>query len=70
MASALGSPVKGTVKAPPQSSAMQNTAVGGGSRPGTVKMPIESSAPMNPRTLDRDPPAGWLGSGRTKQQGM
>lgn len=67
--SALGSPVSGTVKAPAQSSASQNTNVGGGSRPGTVKMPIESSAPMNPRTLDRMPPSGWLGSGNTKQQG-
>lgn len=60
MASALGSPVQGTVKAPAQTSAPQNTAVGSGSRPGTVKMPIESSAPANPRTMDRDPPKGWL----------
>lgn len=65
----LGSPVRGTVKAPAQSSATQNTSVGSGSRPGMVKMPIESSAPANPRMLDRDPPAGWLGSGSTKQQG-
>jgi hypothetical protein len=65
----LGSPVKGTVKAPMQSSAKMNTDVGSGSRPGTTRMPIESSAPMNPHTLDRDPPAGWLGSGSTKQQG-
>ena len=63
MASALGSPVRGTVKAPPQSSATQNTSVGSGSRPGSVRMPIESSAPADPRMLDRDPPRGWLGSG-------
>jgi hypothetical protein len=63
MTSALGTPVKGGVKAPPQSSATQNTSVGSGSRPGSVKMPIESSAPMDARTLDRDPPRGWLGSG-------
>lgn len=69
MSSPLGSPVRGTVKAPAQSSATQNTSVGSGSRPGMVKMPIESSAPANPRMLDRDPPAGWLGSGSTKQQG-
>lgn len=69
MASALGSPVAGTLKAPPQSSASQNTSVGGGSRPGHVKMPIESSAPANPRTLDRSPPAGWLGSGGEKARG-
>lgn len=67
--SALGSPVKGTVKAPAQSSAKMDTAVGGGSRPGSVRFPIESSAPANPHTLDRDPPAGALGMGSTKQQG-
>jgi hypothetical protein len=60
MGSALGTPVKGSVKAPPQTSAEQNTAVGSGSRPGNTKFPIESSAPSDPRTLDRDPPAGWL----------
>lgn len=69
MTSALGTPVKGSVKAPPQSSATMNTSTGSGSRPGSVRFPIEDSAPMNPRTLDRDPPAGWLGSGSTKQQG-
>jgi hypothetical protein len=69
MGNPLGSPVSGTVKAPPQSSAKLNTSVGSGSRPGTTRMPIESSAPSNARTLDRDPPAGWLGSGSTKQQG-
>lgn len=69
MASALGSPVGGGIKPPAQSSSPMHTAVGSGSRPGTVKMPIESSAPDNARTLDRDPPAGWLGSGSTKQQG-
>lgn len=65
----LGSPVRGTVKAPAQSSAAQNTSVGSGSRPGRTMEPIESSAPADPRMLDRDPPAGWLGSGSTKQQG-
>ena len=69
MSSPLGSPVRGTVKAPPQSSAKMDTSVGGGSRPGSVKMPIESSAPANPHTLDRDPPAGWLGSGGEKARG-
>lgn len=69
MSGPLGSPVKGTVKAPPQSSRGVDYAVGSGSRPGMVRMPIESSAPANPRTLDRDPPGGWLGSGSTKQQG-
>lgn len=60
MASALGSPTKGSVKAPAQSSNKLNTSVGSGSRPGTVKMPIESSAPSDPHTLDRKPPAGAL----------
>lgn len=69
MSGPLGTPVRGTVKAPPQSSRQMNTALGSGSRPGMVRMPIESSAPANPRMLDRDPPAGWLGSGSTKQQG-
>ena len=69
MTGALGTHVKGSVKAPAQSAATFNTATGSGSRPGSVRMPIESSAPMNPRTLDRDPPSGWLGSGKTKQQG-
>lgn len=68
MASALGTAVKGTVKAPPQSSAMQNTSVGSGSRPGNVKMPIESSAPADPRMLDREPPPGWLGSGKESRR--
>lgn len=69
MAGPLGSPVSGTVKAPPQSSAQMSTSVGSGSRPGHVKVPIDSSAPSNPRTLDRDPPAGWLGSGDEKARG-
>jgi hypothetical protein len=60
MASALGTPVKGGTKAPPQSSATQNTSVGSGSRPGTVKEPIETSAPSDARTMDRKPPADWL----------
>lgn len=68
--SALGSPVSGTVKAPAQSSASQNTAVGSGSRPGNTRMPIESSAPSNPRTLDREPfGSPPLGMGSTRQQG-
>lgn len=60
MGNALGSPVKGSVKPEPQTSAPQNTAVGSGCRPGNTKMPIDSSAPMNPRTMDRNPPGGWL----------
>ncbi len=67
--SVFGSPVKGTEKAPPQSSAAQNTAVGSGSRPGKTRFPIESSAPADPCTLDRDPPKGWLGSGQEKPRG-
>lgn len=67
--SALGSPVKGTVKAPPQSSSKLDTSVGSGSRPGNTRFPIDSSAPSNPRTLDRDPPGGWLGSGSEKGRG-
>lgn len=70
MASPLGSPVRGTVKAPPQSSASMNTSTGSGSRPGSVRFPIESSAPMNPRTLDREPfGSPPLGGMSTKQQG-
>lgn len=66
--SALGSPVKGSVKAPAQSAATFNTSTGSGSRPGNVKMPIESSAPADPRMLDRDPPRGWLGSGNESRR--
>lgn len=69
MAGPLGSPVSGSTKAPPQSSAKMDTSVGSGSRPGSVRYPIDSSAPSNPHTLDRDPPAGALGMGSTKQQG-
>lgn len=69
MSSPLGSPVKGSTKAPAQSSASQNTAVGSGSRPGSTRFPIESSAPANPRTMDRDPPGGYLGSGSEKARG-
>lgn len=64
MSSPLGSPVKGSAKAPPQSSSKLNTSVGSGSRPGNVRFPIESSAPSDHRMLDRDPPAGWLGHGK------
>lgn len=70
MGSPLGSPVKGTVKAPAQSSAAQNTSVGSGSRPGNTRYPIMSSAPMNPHTMDREPfGSPPLGMGSTKQQG-
>lgn len=69
MSNPLGSPVSGTVKAPPQSSNKHYSEAGSGSRPGSVRFPTDSSAPSNPRTLDRDPPSGWLGSGSTKQQG-
>lgn len=68
MASALGTHSKGGVKAPPQSSAKLDTSVGSGSRPGSVKMPIEDSAPMDARTLDRNPPRGWLGSGNESRR--
>jgi hypothetical protein len=60
MAGPLGSDPKGTVDAPAQSSAKLDTSVGSGSRPGGSKFKIDSSAPANPRTLDRDPPSGWL----------
>lgn len=38
-------------------SAKQNTAAGSGSRPTKSMYPIETSAPMNPHTLDRNPPS-------------
>ena len=46
---------KGGVKAPSQSSRMQNTSVGSGARPTPSKIKIDSSAPSNPKTLGRDP---------------
>lgn len=49
----------GGVRPPAQSSAPQNTAVGGGSRPTTSKMATDTSAPENPHTLGRAP-SGWL----------
>ena len=59
--SALGSPPKGGLKAPAQSSAKQNTNTGSGSRPGgTSSSPIETSAPADPHPMDRNPPPGWL----------
>ena len=58
-----------TMKAPGQSSAKLNTSVGSGSRPGTSRFPIMTSSPMNARTLDRDPPKGWLGSGKEMARG-
>ncbi|HXJ61969.1 MAG TPA: hypothetical protein VNU68_35475 [Verrucomicrobiae bacterium] len=69
MGQPLGSPVQGTVRAPSQTSAKMDTSTGSGSRPGNTRYPIESSAPSNPRMLDRDPPAGWLGSGGEKARG-
>ena len=69
---AMGNPLgssETSIKAPTQSSAAQNTSVGSGSRPGNYKVDIASSAPKNARTLDRDPPAGWLGSGGEKPRG-
>lgn len=68
MGNPLGSD-KGTMAAPKQSSATMNTSTGSGSRPGNSKFPIESSHPMDARTLDRDPPKGWLGSGDEKARG-
>lgn len=49
----------GGVRAPKQSSAPQNTAVGGGSRPTTSKIGMPTTAPAEPHTLSRAP-AGWL----------
>ena len=59
----------GGMKAPAQSSSKLNTSVGSGSRPGTSKFMIPTSHPMDPYTLDRDPPKGWLGSGGEKARG-
>ncbi len=51
----------GGLKAPPQTSMPQNTAVGSGSRPVPSKIKIKSSAPDNARTLGRvPPPSDWL----------
>lgn len=47
-----------TMKAPKQTSAQQNTSVGGGSRPTASKIKTETSAPSNAATLDRTPPSG------------
>lgn len=47
---------KGSVKAPAQTSASQNTAVGSGSRPTPSRIKIDTSAPENPKTLGRDVP--------------
>ena len=60
---ALGSPAAGMPK-DSRKSAPQNTATGSGSRPGTGKTTTKVTAPMDQRKLDRDPPAGWLGSGK------
>ena len=62
--SALGSPVKGSVKAPDQTSSKLMTSVGSGSRPGKTSYPIKSSAPADPRMLDgRGDVKGALGMG-------
>lgn len=42
-----------TMKAPAQTSAPQNTSVGGGSRPTVSKIKTETSAPSDPATLGR-----------------
>lgn len=49
----------GGLRAPKESSAPQNTAVGGGSRPTTSKIATPTSAPSEPHTLGRAP-SGWL----------
>lgn len=59
----------GGMKAPAQSSAKLNTSTGSGSRPGNAKFIIPTSHAMDARTLDRDPPKGWLGSGSEKARG-
>lgn len=59
----------GAMKAPAQSSSKLNTSVGSGSRPGNSKMEIPTSHAKDAHTLDRNPPAGWLGSGSTKARG-
>ena len=61
--SALGKAPTPMEVADKRKSAPQNTAVGSGSRPGPGKTMTPVSSPVNRRTLDRDPPAGWLGSG-------
>lgn len=58
-----------TMKAPAQSSSKLNTSVGSGSRPGSSRFPIETSSPKDAYTLDRQPPGGWLGSGKEKARG-
>ncbi len=60
MAGALGSKPDGGMSHESGSSKPQNTSVGSGSRPGAGSVPIKTSAPKDPRTMDRDPPAGWL----------
>lgn len=46
-----------------RTSSKMDTNVGSGSRPGTSRFPIQTSAPMNPRTLDRNPPPSLGGTG-------
>ncbi len=46
----------GGVKAPSQTSAPQNTAVGSGSRPTPSRIKIDTSAPADPKTLGRSVP--------------
>lgn len=58
-----------TLPHPGGTSAPQNTAVGGGSRPTPSRHKIPSSAPDDPRTLGRAP-AGWLGDTQKKEAPM
>jgi hypothetical protein len=46
----------GGLKAPAQTSAPQNTAVGSGSRPTPSRIKIKSSAPENAHSQGRDVP--------------
>lgn len=68
MGNPLGSDTP-TMKHPAQSSSKLNTSVGSGSRPGMSRMPIETSSPKDAYMLDRDPPRGWLGSGKEMARG-
>jgi hypothetical protein len=72
MGAPLGSPPKGgnNSREPGLGGDKFNTNTGSGSRPGAgTSYPIETSSPGNWRTMDRDPPAGWLGSGSTRKRG-
>jgi hypothetical protein len=69
MANILGN--EPTLKAPPQSSAPQNTSVGGGSRPTVSKFKTAVSSPEDARSLGgrETPGALGMGMGRSKDQG-